>query len=220
MRPLLNLAFLLHLVSCELATYDLNDENFESTMLDLLNKPKETLPLFINMLMGECTLGECPGWSRDLHKVARIAQRQNRIATVDCGNDGHVCASVPKPEVRNNAAAIYIRDGKIYGFDGAQNQAGLLEYFSSDNWKNSEVLEGDFQDYAERALGFKMSFNDRVQQKLGVWSQNMETWSKAKFKKVPYVDRWSVTAKVLIVSAFFIPPIVFVIFFGLLWLQV
>jgi len=42
-----------------------------------------------------------------------------------------------------------------------------------------------------------------------------EDFSKAKFKKVPHVDRWSPTAKVSIIAVAVVPPIVFVLFYFL-----
>ena len=43
--------------------------------MDMLENPKNQKPLFLNMLLGECTLGDCPGWVSAIHKVAKIAQR-------------------------------------------------------------------------------------------------------------------------------------------------
>ena len=88
---------------------------------------------------------------------------------------------------------------------------------SADNYKTSTVLEPNFEEYAQRALGLKSTATERMHKKFAEMSREMEDWTKKKFKKVPYVDRWSVTAKVLIVSAFFIPPIIFTIFYLVLW---
>ena len=70
----ISLFMILQFVNCKLATFDLNDANFEATLHEIMNN-KDSLPLFINMLVGECTLGKCPEWSRDIHRVARIAGR-------------------------------------------------------------------------------------------------------------------------------------------------
>ena len=62
-------------MSCELNTFDINDDNFNDIIMDMLENPKNQKPLFLNMLLGECTLGDCPGWVSAIHKVAKIAQR-------------------------------------------------------------------------------------------------------------------------------------------------
>ena len=55
--------------------FELNHENFDDVIDEILEKPKETLPLFIVMLMGECTVGKCPTFMKDVHLVADIVKR-------------------------------------------------------------------------------------------------------------------------------------------------
>lgn len=98
--------------------FDLSEENFNEVIQELLEKPKDTLPIFINMMMGECTVGQCSKFMKDLHIVADIVKRQNRVAIIDCGSRDSICHKIPKPQARSSTAAIYMRGGKIYEFEG------------------------------------------------------------------------------------------------------
>ncbi len=55
--------------------FDLNIDNFNKVVTEILEKPKEALPIFIVMMMGECTVGACPKFMKDIHLVAEIAKR-------------------------------------------------------------------------------------------------------------------------------------------------
>lgn len=43
-------------------------------------------------------------------------------------------------------------------------------------------------------------------------SRDVESWVKNKTKKIPLVDRWTVTSRVAIVAVGVIPPVVFIVF--------
>ena len=78
----------------------------------------------------------------------------------------------------------------VYGYNGPQTKDGLLDWLSADNYKRDEVLEEPMQQYVERATGLRMPIEARIRKKFHetmLWS---EEWTKKKFKKVPYVDRW------------------------------
>jgi hypothetical protein len=48
-------------------------------------------------------------------------------------------------------------------------------------------------------------------------NEKFSTTATNTFKKVPYIDRWSANAKVLMSAAFVIPPVIFTIFYLFLW---
>ena len=50
----ISLIMIIQFVKCKLATYDLNNGNFEATLREMLEN-KDSLPLFVNMLVGKCT---------------------------------------------------------------------------------------------------------------------------------------------------------------------
>ena len=101
------------------ATFDLNEENIMSVLAELYEKPKDSLPIFINLVTGECTLGECPEFYKTLNMIADIVKLQNRISIVSCNGDREVCDILPKFQPVNNIVSMYIKDNKIWGFEGA-----------------------------------------------------------------------------------------------------
>ena len=116
--------------------------------------------------------------------------------------------------------SIYIRGGKIYGYEGEQTQEGILEFMSADNWKDADVLEQNFEKWAERVLGFSMSYYDRCMKFFYENMEKSEKEVKKYFKKIPYADRWSPKAQMLVVAMAFIPPLIFTAFWLILWVQV
>jgi len=48
-------------------------------------------------------------------------------------------------------------------------------------------------------------------------NEKFSTTATNTFKKVPYIDRWSANAKVLMSAAFVIPPVIFTLFYLFLW---
>jgi len=52
-----------------------------------LDKPDDTKPLIINMVFGECTVGICAKYAKDIHLLAGIIKGQNRVAHVACNNE-------------------------------------------------------------------------------------------------------------------------------------
>ena len=102
------------------ATYDLNEENVMDMLREFYEKPKDTLPLMVNLVTGECTEGECPAFYKILNLASDIVKLQNRIAIVSCNGDREVCDILPKYKPINNIVSLYIRDNKIFGYDGEQ----------------------------------------------------------------------------------------------------
>ena len=125
---------------------------------------------------------------------------------------------MPKPEPRNNSATILVTSQAIYAYNGNQTKEGLLEFLSAENYLKSEVLEEPFEDYAQRALGLNMPINIRILKKFDEFVQWLEEYTKKKFKKVPYVDRWSASSKMAIVSVGIVPPFVFTVFYCIVWI--
>ena len=85
---------------------------------------------------------------------------------------------------------------------------------------NDEVLEEDFNRYAESALGFSMPWTAKMRKhmdELNVWADKE---SKAIFKKLPIVDRWTSFARITICSVTIIPPLIFTFFWIVVSLQV
>ena len=135
------------------ATYDLNEENIMDTLREFYEKPKDTLPLMVNLVTGECTEGECPEFYKTLNLAADIVKLQNRIAIVSCNGDREVCDILPKYKPINNIVSLYIRDNKIFGYEGAQTQEGVLELMSADAWLEQEEIIPDFTKYFEDVTG-------------------------------------------------------------------
>jgi len=209
-----------YVAEAKLNTMHLTEENFDDMLLEFLNKPKDTKPLLLTLVMGECTVGGCVNFSKDLHKLAGIVKAQNRVAHVACSNDGEICRKVPKPKARNGLATLYITKEAIYGFNGDQTMDAVLKFLSADNFMNDEVLEPEFKLYAESALGLTMPFEAKMRKKMEDFSLWAETKSKEIFKKVPHVDRWHPPAKIAIIAVAVLPPIVFVLFYLFVSLQV
>ena len=170
--------------------------------------------------MGECTVGQCPKFMKDIHIVADIAKKQNRFSVVDCGSKDNICNRIPSPEVRSSIGAIYFRGGKIYEFDGNMTQEGLLDFLSADNYKESTVLEEDFEEFVYDALGKNLDWTVKAKKKFEEFSYMIEEKTEESFKKIPMASRWTKTAKVLLVSSFIIPPFVFSFFYIFLCVMV
>lgn len=56
------------------ATFDLNEENIMDTLREFYEKPKDTLPLMVNLVTGECTEGDCPAFYKTLNLAADIVK--------------------------------------------------------------------------------------------------------------------------------------------------
>jgi len=125
--------------------------------MEFLTKPDDTLPLVVNMVMGECTVGKCVSFAKDVNIVAGIVKRQNRIAHVDCGSD-MICNKIPKPDgyPKHNVATVYIHKTGVYGFTGDMTQQALLDYLSADKFKEEKALEPDMELYLEGILELNM----------------------------------------------------------------
>ena len=201
-------------------TFDLTNDNFKETMIEFIDKPETTLPLVINLVLGECTTGDCVRYAKEVHQFAKIVKTQNRVAHVDCRGEDRVCANVPKPKTRNNCATIYVTKDAIYGYDGDQTKEGLLNWMSAENFKESEHLEDPLQQYVERATGLSMPLEARIRKWKGETILWAELWTKKQFKKVPYVDRWQPPAKISLLAVLVIPPILFLMFYICVAIQV
>ena len=201
--------------------FDLNKDNFNEVVTELLEKPKETLPIFIAMMMGECTVGQCPKYMKDIHLVAEIVKRQARVAVVDCGGQDAICHRLPKPEeTKNSIGSIYLRSDKIYAYEGNQTKQGLLDFLSADNYKESTILEEDYEEYVYNVLDKHLSYSTKFKKNFEEFSFMIEEKTETMFKKVPLASKWTKTTKVLLVSSFVIPPCVFTMFWCFLWLTV
>ena len=166
----------------------------------------------VNMLVGECTQGTCPEFFRDANEVAKIVEKQNRVTTIDCAHQGAVCAALPKFKDNNHQVSLYIRERTIYGFEGNQDKEGLLEYFSEDNWRESHVIEGDFQYFYEAISGEKMTKMEKFWKKYNQLDSKANDYASKSFKKMPYLDRWSTNAKIIVITMATIPPLLLTIF--------
>ena len=190
--------------------FDLNEENFADTLLEFLDTPDKVLPLMVHMVTGECTVGACVEFSKVINIVAGITKRQNRIAHISCGMVGKVCHDLPNHEAVNGIMSIYMRNGKVYEFDGNQTKEGLLDFLSADNWMDAPVIEGNLDGYIQNVLDFDIGWYGWGMKKVGQFAEGAETFVKKKYKKVPYVDRWSVNAKILLTAFTIIPPFTFI----------
>ena len=134
--------------------FDLNEDNYIEVFRDFYVDPDNTLPLFINMLVGECTTGVCPVYYKDSNIVAGITKKQNRIATIDCAHTGKVCSALPRFKEVNSMMSLYIKGKTIYGFEGEQSKDGLLDFLSDNNWVDA-VVESDYDFFFETISGEK-----------------------------------------------------------------
>uniref|UniRef100_A0A7S3N2Q1 Uncharacterized protein n=1 Tax=Strombidium inclinatum TaxID=197538 RepID=A0A7S3N2Q1_9SPIT len=121
---------------------------------------------------------------------------------------------------RNNVASVYIRGGKIYEFDGEQSVSGLLEYFSEDNFKKSNALVEDLEDFVNQVLGKKVTLSQRIYKTFMDVNNEIEKKMKAWTKKIPYVDRWHPSAKLVMFYTFVMPPLFFGLAFLILHIQI
>ena len=149
--------------------------------------------------------------------LSKVVKTQNRVAWVDCGPEGRVCGNLPKPENEAGVSVIYITSKGIYGFKDKITRENLLNWLSADNFMSDKPMEEDMNAYAEMALGI----HEDISKKMNRWKRDftvwLETYVKTKFKKVPMVDRWSSNAKALILIVGTIPPVVFTLFFIIVW---
>lgn len=123
------------------------------TLKELYETPKDALPIFINLVTGECTVGKCPEFYKTLNQVADIVKLQNRISVVSCNGDREVCDTLPKFKPTNDMVSMYIKDNKIWGFVGEQTQEGVLDFLSADAWLEGEELCDDFSKFYEEITG-------------------------------------------------------------------
>ena len=59
-------------------------------MMEYWEKP-ETQAIFINLIIGECTLGACVKYIKEVNQVSKIVKKQTRVALVDCSQDPAIC---------------------------------------------------------------------------------------------------------------------------------
>jgi thioredoxin-like negative regulator of GroEL len=126
-----------------LNTFNLNSDNIKEVLVEFLENPDNVKPLLVNLIMGECTVGGCVKFSKDLHLLAKIVKNQNRVAHVACNYEPLVCQKFPQKFKRNSIATVYVTKDGVYAFSGEQTKEALLEYLSSDNHKKDEHLEPD-----------------------------------------------------------------------------
>ena len=62
------------LVAAKSDMFYLNDDNLEDVVKEFLEKPKDTKPLFVNMVVNECTAGSCAKFAGDSNRVATITK--------------------------------------------------------------------------------------------------------------------------------------------------
>ena len=67
-------------------TFDLSDANFKDIMMEYWEKP-DTTALFVNLITGECTLGKCVRYIKEVNQVSKIVKKQTRVALIDCSQD-------------------------------------------------------------------------------------------------------------------------------------
>ena len=61
--------------------------NIKEVLTDFYTNPDKAKPLLVTKIMGECTVGVCNRFSKDLSIVANIVKNQFRVAHVDCGQE-------------------------------------------------------------------------------------------------------------------------------------
>ena len=143
------------------------EETFPDLMMEFLEKPNDVLPLLIIKVTSECNSGGCVDYVKQANLVASIAKRQNRVGLLNCiGPEGHLCELLPDHEIVDNTITIYLRNNKIYVYEGEHTKEGLLEYFSADNWMESKVLEDDLEKYLEILLELDITWSEWVVKKL------------------------------------------------------
>ena len=108
----------------------------------------------------------------------------------------------------------------IYGFEGPQTQQGLLDYFSEDNWFHSHVVESDYDHFFETISGEKSAFVDKFWKAYYDLDSVLHEKAKKSFKKMPYVDRWSTNAKIMMIVLGTIPPFLLTVFWIINYFQV
>ena len=84
---------------------------------------------------------------------------------------------------------------------------------SADAWLEQEELIPDFTKYFEDVTGTAKPIGVRLWNKYNEINDVFSSKAQATFKKVPYIDRWSANAKVLMAAVAIIPPVIFTIFF-------
>lgn len=81
-----------------------------------------------------------------------------------------------------------------------------------DNWKNSKVVEENGDLPLERVLGLKMAAKDKARKAFDEFIQDIEKRTKKVFKKIRYMDKWTVQSQIFVMSLICIPPIFFSVF--------
>ena len=123
-------------------------------------------------------------------------------------------------EPRHDLVTIYVTKDGIYGYNGEQDIESILDWLSADKFMDDEVLQEDFQEFAQIALGFNVPWSIKLQKWADEMSQLAEKKTKKWFKHVPRVDRWTNFAKVSICAVAFVPPVIFTIFYFFMVLSV
>ena len=197
--------------------FEFSEENFAETFMDFINKPKDTLPLLIIKVTSECVLGACVEYIKTANVVAAITKRQNRIAFLNClGREGYLCDKFPDVYNKHDTETIYLRNNKIYVYEGEHTQEGLLEFFSADNWMNAKVAADDLEKHIEIMLDLKIEWSEWFTKKYNEGHESAQNWIQKKFKKVPHLGKWSSDAQLVLVSVTIIPPALFTTFYLIL----
>ena len=199
-------------VDKQLDTFSLRSDNIHAVLKEFWDDPDKAKPILVNMVMGECTVGGCVKFSKDIHRVAKIVKGQNRVAHVACNSEPEVCSKFPHPHTRNGVSTVYVTKDGVYPFSAEQTEKDLLEYLSENNHKKEEPAEADMRRYLEHQLGLHTPFSTIVKRKFDKLARDAEDFVKKQTKQVPYVDRWTVTSRVLIAAVIVVPPVVFILF--------
>ena len=61
-------------VTSSYAAVDMREDNVMDLLKEFYEKPKDTLPIWVSLVTGECTLGECPAFFKTLNLVSDIVK--------------------------------------------------------------------------------------------------------------------------------------------------
>ena len=71
----------------------------------------------------------------------------------------------------------------------------------------------DFEEYVYHVQDKNLDLFTKFKKRFEEFSLWIEDKTEANFKKIPMASKWTKTAKVLLVSSFVIPPVVFISFY-------
>jgi hypothetical protein len=61
-------------ITSSYAAVDMREDNVMDLLKEFYEKPKDTLPMWVSLVTGECTLGECPAFFKTLNLVSDIVK--------------------------------------------------------------------------------------------------------------------------------------------------